>query len=333
MSPRERTANGGRPRPTDEGQGMPKSKPLYSRAPSPELVALLKPGKILSLLTNKALSVKALDTCVDVHFRSNDCIHVYCGLTRVIDLRLKDQRLKLTAHHTYKKQGWEGFFGCWPGNDPSLARELRNYLDRVVVNCRYVKAEGSVQLVWARVTEPWIPFDREVRLENWDHSPTGEVNDAYRELKEIYREHSDKKGGDRWAKPEKTAVKIDQLAIDPDGHLVLLELKSEKTREYFAPFQLLQYVWQWYNALQDSPKLLEQINGLIKARVEVGLMPRPKASLTPQIRAAVCLGRDERSPKVKKRYGIVLDIVNKHRPCGVPPFETWEYDRGARRVS
>ena len=310
---------------------MPKLQPFYDRAPSRKLVALLKPRNVLSLLTNKDLRVKELDTCVDVHFRPNDWIHVYCGLTRVIDLRLMGGEVKLTAHHTYKKQGWDGFRHPWCDNDPSLPRELRNYLDRVVVNDQHVKAEGSVQLDWSRVTEPWIPFDREIRLEKRDDWACDGVDDAYEELKKIYREHSRKKGIARWSKPKKTAVKLDQLAIDPDGRLVLLELKSGNTREYFAPFQLLQYVCTWHRALQHSPKLLEHVDSVIKARVEVGLMPRPKASLTPQIRAAVCLGPDKRSAEVKRRYGIVLGIVNRHRPAGVPPFETWEYACGAPR--
>ena len=313
---------------------MPKSKISYDRAPSGDLLKLLKPEGLLSPLARKDLEVKQQHTRVDVHFRPGDWIHVYCGLTRVIDLqRLRGGKLMLTAHHTYKKQGCGGFLREWRDDDPSLTSELRNYLDCVVVNDRHVKGEGSVQFEWSRVTDPWIPFDREVRLENREDSPCDRVNDAYKELGEIHREHSRKKGRDRWLKPKKTAVKLDQLAIDPDGRLVLLELKSGKTTEYFAPFQLLQYVCEWHSALQSSPKLLEQVNSLIKAREEVGLTPRLNAPLTPQIRAAVCLGRDKRSAEVKRRYGIVLDIVNNHRPPGVPCFETWEYDNGPHRLS
>jgi len=57
----------------------------YARAPSPALLALLAPGGLLSqLLTRRG----AANLQFDVHFREGDKIHVYCGLTRPIEVQL-----------------------------------------------------------------------------------------------------------------------------------------------------------------------------------------------------------------------------------------------------
>lgn len=125
-----------------------------------------------------------------------------------------------------------------------------------------------------------------------------------------------------------TAVKLDQLAVDQEGRLVLIELKSGKTQDYYAPFQLLQYVWEWHGALQRSPNLLEDVSGLLNARVEACLTPKPKTQPTGRIRAAIGLGPDERTCEVKRRYHEVLDIVNCNLPDGVGDIETWELQDG-----
>ena len=316
---------------------MPKSELLYDRAPSDDLLTLFKPGQLLSPLTNKDLRVRSLDVCVDVHFRPGDWVHVYCGLTRVLDLkRLESGKLKLTAHQTYRNQPCgEGFFSKeWEPDDSAFTRALDNYLGRVEVNVQHVKSEGSVQLKWSRVNPNlWIPFDRELRLANRDGNSCKELKDAYSELKKIYRQNCKNGGRDRWRKPKKmTALKLDQLAVDPEGSLVLVELKSSKTTDYYASFQLLQYLWEWHSALQSSPALLRQVRRLLDARLEVGMSPKPTVPLTGGIRGVVGLGCDGRSKRVKCRHDIVLDIVNGHLPPGVCSVQTWKFGDSPQEV-
>ena len=129
----------------------------------------------------------------------------------------------------------------------------------------------------------------------------------------------------RWVRPRTTGAKLDQLAIDDKGRLVLVELKDANKHNpeiYYSPFQLLQYIWKWNYALEVVRNELQTI---IDARVSVELAPRDIPRLTGGIRAAVCLANDNRSLKVKRRYGIVLEVVNQHLPDGVGPIETWEY--------
>lgn len=128
-----------------------------------------------------------------------------------------------------------------------------------------------------------------------------------------------------WTAPVATGAEIDQLAVDREGRLMLLELKdaSKGTAEvYYAPFQLLQYVWEWHAILEEVRRDLQ---ALITARVAVGLSPPDVGPLTGGIRAAVGFGADGRSRRVKQRYGAVLEVVNQHLPEGVGPVETWEF--------
>ena len=153
------------------------------------------------------------------------------------------------------------------------------------------------------------------------------VQSAYSELMVNYQDHLHGRKNDRWVKPKKTGMKVDQLAIDKQGRLVLIEIKdSENGSEseiYYSPFQLLQYVWEWRQGLNNMPTLLDQLQSLLDARKEAELIGSPQSSLTGDIRAAVCFGADGRSPEVKRRYGFVLGIANSHLPAGVKSIETW----------
>ena len=135
-----------------------------------------------------------------------------------------------------------------------------------------------------------------------------------------------------WAAPGGTGRNIDQLAVDPEGRLALLELRDASksdSKVYYAPFQLLKYVWEWHAVLEEVRKDLQ---ALITARVAVGLTPPGAGPLTGGIRAAVGFGADGRSPRVKERYGMVLEVVNQHLPEGVGPVGTWEFTGAGPRL-
>ena len=127
----------------------------------------------------------------------------------------------------------------------------------------------------------------------------------------------------------KPGREVDQLAIDPEGRLVVIELKdaSSKAQEvHYAPLQLLQYVWEWHCALKHVRGDVQQ---LIDARVELGMTPRSIPPLTRGIRPIVGFGPDCRSEKVKRRYEEVLKVVNAHLPPVSLPIETWAFEDGA----
>ena len=171
---------------------------------------------------------------------------------------------------------------------------------------------------WSRVSEPWVPIDREVVLEGQDDALAfPRVRAALADLTAIAASNG-------WAAPAPGATELDQLGVDSCGRLVLIELKdaSKSTASlYYAPFQLLQSIWVWHDAFDA---VLDGVQALISARIDAGLT-RPIPRLSGDIRAVVGFGRDLRSPKVRRRQGVVLTVVNRHLPDGAPDIEMWEH--------
>ena len=294
---------------------------------------LLAPEGLLAPLTKlNGREVAGLE--LDVHLRKNGEVQVYCGLARVLNVRRnRNGTVRVSAHKTFRDQFSCGnlFSRRWKANESrEFKRELEAYLANLSVARRHIDGEGSVQSLWSRATEPWLPFDREAvlayksRAESASARQFGSVDRARAELEAIVEDRRNSpRSRDRWTKLPGSGREVDQLAIDSDGRLVLLELKDASagpSSVYYTPLQLLQYVWEWYAALGS---VRDQLQDLIDARVKLGLTPGPAPRLGGGIRAAVCFGRDTRSGEVKRRYDSVMELVNRHLPCGVPPIETW----------
>lgn len=296
----------------------------YKRTPSAKLRDLLAPGGFLSSICDLHRNDE-----LDVHFRGGDIVHAYRGLTRLFDLkRMRRGMLRVSADSEHMQYDPErAFFREWNPNGGGFNEAMNNYLGKVKVGSRHTSKEGAVQMKWSRVTEPWTPFDREVRLKYSSREHRKEAKE-FDGVKEAYRKLCEEADRSGWAKPTKTASKLDQLAVSPDGRLVLVELKDAEKGQpkeiFYSPFQLLQYIWEWHVALENNAPLLKKVQSLLDVRVGLGLTV-PTAIIARCIRAAVCFGRDGRSDEVKRRYCRVLDICNRHLPDGVDSIETWEY--------
>ena len=318
---------------------MTTSTPVYDRAPSQELQELLSPGRLLASLVELA-SREVSGHHHDVQLRVNDEVHVYRGHARLVTAkRLASGGVNLTAHHTYANQPCaKGLFRRWQVDETGFRDALNQYLSTVKVGQSWIIGEGTVQEQWSQVREPWIPFDREGVL--------GGCHERGSDFPALVAAHSDVNDLARsngWPLPKAKGMSIDQkaegmsidqLAIDPQGRLVLLELKdASKTNAevYYSPFQLLQYVWEWHGALEAVRNGLQAV---INARVAVGLTPQGVPLLTGGIRASVGFGPDRRSPEMKRRYEMVLEVVNRHLPEGMGPIETWAFtDAGPSLVA
>lgn len=296
----------------------------YGRAPSENLKGLLSTGGFLAPL----LDLTERQVCglpLDVFFRVNDEIHIYCGLTRLIEVRrYSNSTVKVSASETYGKQSCaDGFFRQWYIDEHiEFEKYLDRYLSRVKVNSRHTKGEGLIQAIWSRVTECWIAFDREAVLgyssqkESKEAREFSQVESARSTLEAIARSASPP-----WALPPSSGREVDQLAVDSNGSLVVIELKDASTNSvFYTPFQLLSYVWEWYNAIES---VLGQLQALLDSRVELGMISSSVPTLTGDICAAICFGPDIRSDEVRRRYNKVLEVVNGYLPPGVPPISTW----------
>lgn len=296
----------------------------YDRTPSEKLKRLLSEGGLLAPLLNLT-ERQVCGLPLDIFFRVKDEVHIYCGLTRLIQVERYNDKVNVSAHKTYSEQSCaDGFFRHWNINEHiEFKKSLDRYLSRVKVNSRHTKGEGFVQSLWSRVTGCWDPFDKEAVLgysskeESKAAKGCGQVESACAELKDIARTASPP-----WALPSSGGhKKVDQLAVDSSGSLVLIELKdASASLIFYAPFQILSYIWEWHNAIQS---VLNQLQTLLDSRVELGLISSAVPKLTGDIRATICFGPDTRSDEVKRRYSKVLEVVKGYLPPGFPPIDTW----------
>lgn len=311
---------------------MPMAPPNYDRAPSEALRRGLAGGILAPLLL---LQGRKLHGCeFDVHLRAGDEVHIYCGLTRPVKVCLSTRGIRVTAAGSYARQECaRPLFGHrWHerADASAFAHALSTYLDGVAVESRWTRGEGRVQSDWSRIVEPWIPFDREAVL---SYASTA-ARDDERKFEQVSRAREHIEGIRRsrgWARLPRRGGEADQLAVDADGALVIIELKdASKSGVYYAPLQLLQYVWEWHEAF---PAVRQQLQELVDARVELGLTPPGVPRIGHRIRALVGFGEDHRSREVRSRYAAVLDAVNAHLPPGVHEIETWERAPTASRAS
>ena len=181
------------------------------------------------------------------------------------------------------------------------------------------------------MTEPWTCFDREAVLGYPSPGPlpdpdaSGQMDSAKNDLRSLAAREG-------WGDVPEAGNKVDRLAVDPEGRLVLLELKNAgagSASVFYSPYQLLHYVWEWHSALES---VRPQLQALIYARVELGVTPPPVPRLTGGVRPAMGFGADRRSVEVKRRYAEVLRVVNQHLPPEVSPIETWVIEDGAAPV-
>ena len=306
------------------------SEPAYDRLPSRELQSLLLPGGFLEALPGLNQR-RVAGAVLDVHLRVRDEVQVYCGLTRLLDIRRTgDGMVVISAHPAYRRQDCgRNLFGRWsPDRPEEFNQALDGYLDNVAVGRSNVAAEGAVQCLWSRVTAPWVCFDREAVLgypspgPRLDAEASGQLDSARKELRSLAAREG-------WGDVPEVGNKLDRLAVDPEGHLVLLELKNAgagPASVFYSPYQLLHYVWEWHSVLES---VRPQLQDLIDARVELGLTPAGVPKLTGMVRPALGFGPDRRSAEVKRRYAEVLRVVNQYLPPEVSPIETWVIEDAA----
>ena len=225
-------------------------------------------------------------------------------------------------------------FRQWKPDTTGFETALHDYLDNLKVDNKWTGNEGRVQDFWSHLEEgPWTPFDREAAVHYGTKEAAAQgaqftdVQRARSILEEIARARPNR-DGKPWQEPSKASGRqqLDQLGIDKHGNLVLVELKDASSKSFssvfYAPLQLLGYVHEWCAAFRWE-HIRCQLNDLIDARKQLGLISPEVVPLTGGIRAAICFGKDKRSDEVKRRFYEALGVVNWHRPPGVQPFEAW----------
>ena len=316
--------------------------PSYDRAPTGAISRLCEDGLLAPLIkvNGEASASKHSKVPVDVHFRKQE-LHVYCGHARIVKAQHFPnlEEVEFSCEHPGANSL---LLKRWPTGESAtdVAVALSSHLETVNVGTR-TQGEGLLQARWARLAqsaearEPWTMFDREAQLSFANTGARDEANarannvlgPTFEVIRQIARLRES-----QWREPTEGGGRIDQLAVDGQGNLVLIEIKdaqsSDPGRLFYAPLQLLKYVHLWHWALSRLA-LWDQLKELIDARQHHGLS-RATPSLTGGIRAAVCFGDFDGKPsdEVKRRFYEVLGVVNAHLPSGVPPIEAWKFPAG-----
>ena len=328
-------------------------EPSYKRTPSPAVRRLLAADGFLTPLLAKR-NHDGID--LEAHLRPGNEVHLYCGLTCLVKCGpSRGSTVWVKSHRAYAEQrcarllirpgqaklvdGDNYWRDVWSVDETGFPEALDRFLGGVKVGSSQTK-EGAIQARWSQVEAPWIVFDKEAALSY----PS--MKERSRQLAEAFRPAVDEarsqlctlalsrrslpNSRQHWEMPRKpkTKLKLDALAVDPDGNLVLLEVKDALGSEgevYYSPFQLLQNVWEWHRALNS---VRDSVQDLLDARVELGLTPDSVPRITGGLRAAVGFGDDERSEEVRRRYSEVLGIVNALLPPGVSSIESWALVNG-----
>jgi hypothetical protein len=77
----------------------------YDRVPSKELIKLFEDGNFLACLKVPLTPINQKDLAVfDVQFREKNAVMIYCGTTRLVEIKLKRDGFSVTASKTYTEQ-------------------------------------------------------------------------------------------------------------------------------------------------------------------------------------------------------------------------------------
>lgn len=291
------------------------TKPRYARAPSADLTDALQNGLLAPLLEPWAVSGLRLDP----QLRETDEVMLYCGLTRVLVAQYRPPYIHISAHPTYEKQACSrALMKSWDLAEHGFRAALSTYVQRVEVNPQYTTKEGAVQGDWMLETSPWISIDREAVI-GGGLQPIPRVAEATDAIRAIAVDWA------RVATP-KAANELDVLAVDDQGSLALVEHKwGGASNLYYAPLQALRYAWEWAKAVDD---ILPEIEELITAKQQLGLLPHILPSLSGELRVAVAWGDEQPSTEVLRRLRIVRDALLPFLPPGVGTIELWATEGG-----
>ena len=296
----------------------------FERAPSPQLQALFSAGGLLEPLL-RPLTASGL--ALDLQFREGDAFQLYCGQTSLIRGRLTSTGVALDAHKTYRQQApATALLRTWEENESGFAEALDRYLAQVVVSTRWTGKEGQVQARWMHQRTPWVPIDREAVLGYADEAARESALDN-KSVHAGIAEVQSLCAAEGWKAPSTRIAsnEVDQLAIDPKGRVVLVELKHGRGSDaYHAPLQVLRYAHEWSTALAT---IMPDLERLIAARQSLAMTPDNLPEVRSELRLVIAFGQVHPSAEVLCRLRRIVSEVEPYLPSGAAIIEIWSLCR------
>jgi hypothetical protein len=248
----------------------------YDRRVDPGFLELFGTGGVFRTLTEYA---RKAQYPVDLQFRRNpktgaQHASLYVGLTTVLDVHWKPGAVKLAAHATFHRSGFQAAWMSWKGIREAAAQAdaVDAYLDAVIPQAAAGRAavEGAVQAAVSSFDSAnRVMLDREVLLHFRD-TPTkqrvmGEVTtDLLAAL-----QTAPVPG----ARPASFGGRCDLLAVDSAGRLLAVEVKPKSVSTItWAPAQAIVYARLLNLWLRDDPDATGILSGMISQRKVLGLV-------------------------------------------------------------
>lgn len=325
----------------------------YNRIPSASLLKLMEKGKVLSTLTDVLICKnKAGLPVYDVQFREKDTVSIYCGTTEVAKLKLTDNYIKVTSAGAYSRQPcayklmkkWE----ICKESGQAFKKVLYNYLDRVVVDPRYWKKEGQVQVRWEQrcgrnwnSKAPFAVFDREVVLGYDSDNEKKKLQNKFIGVINLARKSIDNIPDKRWARcKSRNSNELDLIGVSNNGRsIVLIEVKHHSATSgeiYYSPLQILYYMLEWKSALEskDADDILKGINRLIKVKKMLGVLPADAPELIygikPDLKPIIAVDKIGWSDEVDYRLRETIKATNRVAHDVLKDIQIWEYSEGKK---
>lgn len=300
------------------------------RAPEPLMGALRPGGWAESLVEYGRSGQYSLDLQLRGYPKREHLASLYVGLTKVLDLcYVESKGFRLKAHPTYKKAGtwnarWDNYVR-W-GLSRNDWREVEHYLERVipVVGDRFLN-EGAVQSALSAFQSRRLTvIDREAAVSFSTESEKGRVT---KELAQPILDAIEPTPGDPdwWnGRPKSLGGECDALAVDADGHLLVIDIKPSNAATIpWAPVQLRHYRDLFARWASTTTKASEIINGMLFQRADLGLIPHgnPVCASPMHVRPVLAVQQG-----LSKTYRDRLLDVNRrleNAPAGTPAVEIY----------
>jgi hypothetical protein len=231
---------------------------------------------------------------------------LYVGLSTVLDVHRRKDRLLLKAHGTYMN-GPFGFRQEW--TSPMTVAELRkqwrkveDYLESVIPEATRTHAgkEGPVQAAASVFSSrERVMVDREVTLHFRDGTVRKQI---LGEITEPFVKAVQGIAGVEGRPPSSFGDECDLLALDEHGRLLAVEIKPEGVGTIaWASAQATVYAQMLERWVRTKPQGTDHpltiLRGMLDQRARLGLAPlqRPGIPERPEVVPVVAIGRGEKS--------------------------------------
>ncbi len=313
----------------------------YDRRVTDEFLANFLPGGVADSLVEYA---KFAPYPVDLQMRRNaktgaEHASLYVGLSTVLDVHRKQDRLTLEANVAYTG-GDFGFDATW--STPMTPAELRqrwraveDYVEAVLPYAvqKYAGDEGPVQVAASVYSSPRRTMvDREVVL-NFKDTPTrtqilGQVTTPFVQAVQHV-------AGVTGSPPAKFGGKCDLLALDHRGRLLAVEIKPRNVGTIvWSPAQATVYARLLERWVRAKPKgtdhPLTVLRGMLDQRARLGLAPleRPGIPERPEVVPVVGIQRGVNPVYLQGLKQVQNQLLAAG--CGDPALEVYEVSLAGR---